>query len=77
MVPASCARMGPVPPPAYHRAQAGPALHVNALTLVTDLHLPALCRLTVRLALRRYLPLLPSGSGGRAAMGKSRFCCWR
>ena len=31
----------PVPPPAYQRAQArlGPALHIDALTLVTTLHL--------------------------------------
>jgi hypothetical protein len=44
----------PVPPPAYDRAQArlGPALHIDALTLVNTLHLLALCRLTVWLAHR-------------------------
>jgi Transposase DDE domain len=67
MVPAPCARTAPVPPPAYHRAQAkvGPALHVDALTLVSGLHLLALCRLAVRLARRRCPPPLPAGPGGR------------
>src|SRR5260370_21866601 len=67
MVPAPCARTVPVPPPAYHRAQAkvGPALHVDALTLVSGLHLLALCRLAVRLARRRCPPPLPAGPGGR------------
>src|SRR5260221_3388693 len=67
MVPAPCARAVPVPPPAYHRAQAkvGPALHVEALTLVGCLHLLALCRLAVRLARRRCPPPLPPGPGGR------------
>src|SRR5260370_40907518 len=66
MVPAPCARAVPVPPPAYHRAQAkvGPALHVEALTLVGCLHLLALCRLAVRLARRRCPPPLPPGPGG-------------
>ena len=56
----------PVPPPAYHHAQArlGPALHIDALTLVRILHLLALCRLAVRLAHRRYPPPLPAGPGG-------------
>ncbi|MBO0779586.1 MAG: transposase [Ktedonobacteraceae bacterium] len=56
----------PVPPPAYHRAQArlGPALHIDALTLVNMLHLLVLCRLAVRLAHRRCAPLLPAGPGG-------------
>ena len=63
MVPAPCARTVPVPPPAYHRAQAkvGPALHVDALTLVSALHVLALCRLAVRLARRHY-----SRSAGRS-----------
>jgi hypothetical protein len=67
MVPAPCARTVPVPPPAYHRAQAkvGPALHVDALTLVSGLHVLALCRLVVRLARRRCPPPLPAGPGGR------------
>jgi transposase len=56
----------PVAPPSYHRAQArqGPALHINALTLVRTLHLLALCRLAVRLAHRRCPPPLPAGKGG-------------
>src|SRR5205809_2089650 len=56
----------PVPPPSYQRAQAKqrPALHMNALTLVTTLHLLALCRLAVRLAHRRCPPPLPAGKGG-------------
>jgi hypothetical protein len=51
-----------VPPPAYHRAQArlGPALHIDALTLVNTLHLLTLCRL----AHRRCPPPLPAGPGG-------------
>ncbi len=56
----------PVPPPAYHREQArlGPALHIDALTLVTTLHLLTLCRLAVRLAHHRCPPPLPAGAGG-------------
>src|SRR5579859_3068261 len=56
----------PVPPPAYHRAQArlGPALHIDALTLVRTLHLLTLCRLAVRLAHHRCPPPLPAGPGG-------------
>ena len=59
-------RQAPVPPPAYQRAQArlGPALHIDALTLVTTLHLLTLCRLAVRLAHRRCPPPLPAGPGG-------------
>lgn len=56
----------PVLPPSYQRAQArlAPALHVDALTLVTILHLLTLCRLAVRLAQRRCPPPLPAGPGG-------------
>jgi len=56
----------PVPPPAYHRARArlGPALHIDALTLVNTLHLLTLCRLAVCLAHHRCPPPLPAGSGG-------------
>ena len=56
----------PLPPPAYQRAQArlGPALHIDALTLVNALHLLALCRMAVRLARRQCPPPLPSGPGG-------------
>ncbi|GCE16685.1 hypothetical protein [Dictyobacter kobayashii] len=56
----------PVPPPAYHRAQArlSPALHIDALTLINTLHLLANCRLAVHLAHRRCPPPLPTGAGG-------------
>jgi hypothetical protein len=66
MIPARVNEATPVPPPAYRRAQArlGPALHIDALTLVNTLHLLALCRLAVRLAHRRCPPPLPSGPGG-------------
>jgi hypothetical protein len=58
MMPARVNEAAPVPPPAYHRAQArlGPALHIDALTLVTTLHLLTLCHLAVRLAHRRCSP---------------------
>lgn len=67
MVPASGDGMVLVPPPAYHRAwrKRRPALHLDALTLVTRLHLLSLCRLAVRLAQHRCPPPLPSGRGGR------------
>src|SRR5215813_7539996 len=67
MIPQMIDEAAPVPPPAYHRVQArlGPALHIDALTLVTTLHLLTLCRLAVRLAHRRCPPPLPSGPGGR------------
>src|SRR6266581_7019600 len=57
----------PVPPPSFQRAQArlSRALHIDALTLVTTLHLLTLCRLAVRLAHRRCPPPLPAGKGGR------------
>jgi transposase len=57
----------PVAPPAYHRAQAKqtPALHINALTLVTTLHLLTLCRLAVNLAHHRCPPPLKAWRGGR------------
>jgi hypothetical protein len=56
----------PVAPPAYQRAQdrRGPALHINALTLVTNLHLLTLCGLAVRLAHRCCPSPLPAGLGG-------------
>src|SRR5437660_975887 len=67
MMPLGLEKQAPVAPPAYQRAQArlGPALHIDALTLVTTLHLLALCRLAVRLAHRRCPPPLPAGKGGR------------
>jgi transposase len=66
MMPVALVEQTPVAPPSYHRAQArqGPALHINALTLVRTLHLLALCRLAVRLAHRRCPPPLPAGKGG-------------
>ena len=66
MVPATCSSTPPVPPPSYHRALAKQptALPVTALTLVTTLHLLALCRLAVQAAQRRCHPPLPKGPGG-------------
>jgi hypothetical protein len=65
-MPSVVSQQAPVPPPAYHRAQArmGPALHIDALTLVRALHLLTLCRLAVHLAHRRCPPPLPAGPGG-------------
>jgi hypothetical protein len=67
MLPISCSSPVPVPPPANPRAQAKaqPALHLDALTLVTRLHLLTLCRLAVRLAQWRCPSPLPAGPGGR------------
>ncbi len=55
-----------VPPPSYNRMQAkrGHDLHINALTLVTTLHLLLLCRMAVHMAHRRCPPPLPAGPGG-------------
>jgi hypothetical protein len=66
MMPPVVKEQAPIPPPSYQRAQArlGPALHIDALTLVTTLHLLTLCRLAVRLAHRRCPPPLPAGPGG-------------
>ncbi len=66
MMPMTVNEQAPVPPPAYHRAQArrGPALQIDALTLVRSLHLLTLCRLAIRLAHRRCPPPLPAGPGG-------------
>ena len=66
MVPVPCPSTAPVPPPCYQRAVAkrGPVLHIDALTLVTRLHLLALCRLAVRQAHRHCPPPLPAGPGG-------------
>jgi hypothetical protein len=66
MIPARVNEVVPVPPPAYHRVQArlGPALHIDALTLVNTLHLLTLCRLAGRLAHHRCPPPLPAGPGG-------------
>src|SRR5438132_8415180 len=66
MMPLVVNEQAAVPLPAYHRAQAhlGPALYIDALTLVSTLHLLTLCRLAVRLAYRRCPPPLPTGPGG-------------
>ena len=66
MKPTAVNEKTPVPPPAYRREQArlGPALHINALTLVTTLHLLALCRFALHVAHRRCPPPLPAGPGG-------------
>lgn len=66
MIPVPSSSTVPVPPPAYQRTQAKaqPALHLDALTLVTRLHLLSLCRLALRLAQRRCPPPLPAGPGG-------------
>jgi hypothetical protein len=56
----------PVLPPPNHRAQArlSLALHLDALTLVSTVHLLTLCLLAVRLAHRCCPPPLPGGPGG-------------
>ncbi|MGZ3645226.1 MAG: hypothetical protein ACXVCM_15400, partial [Ktedonobacteraceae bacterium] len=66
MMPLVVTNQAPVPPPAYHRMQErlGPSLHIDALTLVTTLHLLTLCRLAVRVAHRRCPPPLAAGPGG-------------
>jgi hypothetical protein len=63
MMPVPMTHQAPIPPPSYQRAQAK-ALHINALRLVTHLHLLTLCRLAVRLAHQRCPPPLPKGPGG-------------
>ncbi len=66
-MPTLIKEQAPVPPPCSQRSQArlSRALHIDALTLITTLHLLTLCRLAVRLAHRRCLPPLPAGKGGR------------
>jgi hypothetical protein len=66
MIPTIINEAAPVAPPAYLRAQVrlGPALHIDALTLVNMLHLLALCRVAVRLAHHRCPHPLPAGPGG-------------
>ena len=56
MMPVPIHHQAPVPPPSYQRARtkAGKALHFDAVTLVTSLHLLMLCYLAVRLAHRPY-----------------------
>ncbi len=66
MVPTLWSTTESVPPPAYHRAVAPRPrrLHIDALTLVTTLHLLALCRLAVRQAHQICPPPLRRGPGG-------------
>src|SRR5438105_7067887 len=66
MVPVPCPATAPVPPPSYQRALAKrpPALHIDALTLVTRLQLLALCRLAMQLSQRPCPPPWPAGPGG-------------
>ena len=65
MMPIIVSEQAPIPPPAYYRAQArlGRALHIDALSLVSILHLLTLCRVAVRLAHHRCPPSLPAGPG--------------
>jgi transposase len=63
MAPALCTNSAPVPPPSYHRTTAT-ALHLDALTLVTRLHLLEVCRVAVQRAQQQYPPSLPAGRGG-------------
>jgi hypothetical protein len=63
MAPALYTDQAPVPPPAYHRTMAT-ALHLDALTLVTRLHLLEVCRVAVQVAQQQCPPPLPGGPGG-------------
>ena len=49
MAPTLCMNQSPVPPPSYQRTMAT-ALHLDALTLVTRLHLVEVCGAAVQLA---------------------------
>src|SRR5260370_5772520 len=77
MMPALVNEAAPVPPPAYHRAQArlGPVLHIDALTLVNTLHLLMLCRLAVRLAHHRCPPPLSAGPEAHLGPTVKSPCC--
>lgn len=63
MTPALVTDQAPIPPPSYHRAVAH-ALHLDAYTLATRLHLLALCAAAVQMARWRCPPPLPAGPGG-------------
>ena len=69
MVPSPWISTASVPPPAYQRAvarrHARRPLGIDALTLVTSLHLLALCRTAVWLAEARPPAALPGGRSGR------------
>jgi len=77
MAPALCADQAPVLPPSYYRSPAG-ALHLDALTLSTRLHLLMVCELAVHLAHPPCIPQLPVGRGGaRVSIARNRSCCSR
>lgn len=63
MTPTVVTDQAPIPPPSYHRAIAN-ALHLDALTVVTRLHVLTLCDVAVQIAHRRCPPPLPAGPGG-------------
>jgi transposase len=63
MTPAPDTNLAPVPPPAYSRTVAS-ALHLDALSLVTRLHMLELCQGAVQLAQRHGPPPVPAGPGG-------------
>jgi len=65
MAPAVCADQAPIPPPSYRRVIAR-ALHLDALTVVTRLHLLEVCRMAVQVAQQQCPPPLPAGPGGAA-----------
>src|SRR5260221_6662127 len=78
MAPALCTNQAPVPPPSYHRTTAT-ALHVDALTLVTRLHLLEVCRVAVQLAQQQCPPPLPAGPRGAPPVANAiptALCCF-
>lgn len=64
MTPVVVTDQAPIPPPSYHRTFAT-SLHLDALTLVSRLHLLALCHVAVQMAQRRCPPPLPAGPGSQ------------
>ena len=69
MVPVPCHSTAPVPPASYQRAVAKRTrtLHVDALALVTHLHVLALCRRAVQWSQRHCRPPFPKGPGRGAS----------
>lgn len=63
MASALCTSQAPVPPPSSQRA-AAKALHLDALTLVTRLHLLEVCRVAAHLAQLQCPPPPRAGRGG-------------
>ena len=63
MAPAVCADRAPIPPPSNHRTLAT-ARQVDALPLLTRVHLVEVCRVAGQLAQRQGPPPLPAGPGG-------------